>query len=107
MNHLPPHTLTRGAGFLKGTLAMTTIQEPHIAHNLKFDLIQYRRWVFCHMPALGRLLDNLDAGNTPTFLDIMAAISESVAFYTECDSNSECPVPDIYLMSGKYCRFCS
>jgi len=67
---------------------------------------EYRRWVFSHMPALGRLLDNLDAGNTPTFLDIMTAISEMVALYTECDSFSVGPLEKNIIMSVKYCRFC-
>lgn len=85
---------------------MTIIQEPQIRCKAKSDLNEYRRWVFQHMPALGRLLDNLDAGNTPNFLDIMAAISESVAFYTEGDSFPVDPQEENILMSGKYCRFC-
>ena len=35
------------------------------------------------MPALSRLFDALDAGSTPTFLDMMSAISEMVAFITK------------------------
>jgi len=67
---------------------------------------EYRREVFLHMPALGRLSDLLDAGTTPTFLDIMAAISEMVAFYTEHDylESEECV--RFSEMSGNNCRFC-
>ena len=67
---------------------------------------EYRRGVFLHMPALGRLLDLLDAGSSPTFLDIMAAISQMVAFKVECDylESEECL--RFFNMSGKICRFC-
>jgi len=85
---------------------MSIIQEPHIRCKGQTVSDEYRRGVFSHMPALGRLLDNLDAGSTPTFLDIMAAISELVAFYTECDSFPVDPQEENILMSGKYCRFC-
>ena len=69
-------------------------------------LDEYRRGVFSKAPALGSLLDNLDAGSTPTFLDILAAISEMVAFYTECDylESEECV--RFFNMSGKKCQNC-
>ena len=67
---------------------------------------EYKTMVFLHMPALGRLLDLLDAGTTPTFLDTMAAISEMVAFYTEDDSLESEESLRFFNMSGKICRFC-
>jgi len=67
---------------------------------------EYRRWVFSHMPAVGRLLDALDAGETPNFLDVMSAISQEVAFYTECDHIESVECLRFSEMSGNKCRFC-
>jgi len=85
---------------------MSTIQEPQLGCKAKSVSDEYRRWVFSHMAAMGRLLDQLDAGSIPNFLDIMAAISESVAFYTEGDSLESDESMRFFEMSGKYCRFC-
>lgn len=85
---------------------MSTIQEPHTRCTGQTVSDEYRRWVFSHIPALGRLLDKLDAGSTPNFLDIMAGLSEMVAFYTECDSLESEEYKRFSEMSGKYCRFC-
>lgn len=85
---------------------MSIIQEPHVLSEVQTVSDEYRRGVFEHMPAVGRLLDFLDAGTTPTFLDIMAAISEMVAFHTECDSLESEQCLRFSEMSGKYCRFC-
>lgn len=68
---------------------------------------EYRGWVKCVMPHTAALLDIMDSGKTPNFLDIMTALSDLVAFVTECD-----PIPvgseeEIFFMSGKFCRFCS
>jgi len=59
------------------------------------------------MPQTGALLDILDAGSSPTFLDIMGALSDLVAFTTEGDHNFGDRREKIFSMSGKYCRFCS
>lgn len=67
---------------------------------------EYRRQVKCAMPRTAALLDKLDAGTAPNFLDIMAGISDLVAFYTECDSISDDIGEKNILMSGKLCRFC-
>lgn len=85
---------------------MTIIQEPHVPCKGQQVSNEYRRGVFSHTPALGRLLDNLDAGITPTFLDVIAAISEMVAFQTECDPLESEQCLRFSEMSGKYCRFC-
>jgi len=85
---------------------MLTIHEQEGGAKVQTVSDEYRRWVFSHMPALGRLLDQLDAGNTPTFLDIMSAISESVAFYTDCDSLEGEDSLRFSEMSGNKCLFC-
>jgi len=85
---------------------MTIVQEPHITCKGQTVSDEYRRWVFEHMPHVGSFLDLLDAGVTPTFLDIMAAISEIVAFTTECDSLDSVESLRFSEMSGNYCRFC-
>jgi len=59
------------------------------------------------MPQMTRLFTALDAGATPNFLDIMAAISEMVAFYTDHDQIDEVDKILRERMSQKKCRFCS
>jgi len=68
---------------------------------------EYRRWVKSRMPRTAALLDILDSGRSPTFLDIMGGLSDLVAFYTECDPKPDDPCEKIFTMSGKKCRFCS
>jgi len=86
---------------------MTTKKRAHASHRGQTVSDEYKEWVFSHMPAVGRLLDALDAGSTPTFLDIMSALSQMVAFLTECDQKEGCMSTTFFLMSGKRCRFCS
>jgi len=59
------------------------------------------------MPQMTRLFEILDAGVTPNFLDIMSAMSEMVAFYTDHDQNSAAEKILREKMSQKKCRFCS
>lgn len=86
---------------------MSIIQGPQRGCKQQTACDEYRKWVFSQMPAVGRLLDQLDARESPTFLDIMAAISEMVAFTTEGDSLESVESLRFSVMSGKYCRFCS
>ena len=85
---------------------MNTIREPHVSCNGQTVSDAYRKWVFEHMPRTGALLDILDSGATPTFLDIMGGLSDCVAFYTEGDLKSKDHCEKIFTMSGKLCRFC-
>lgn len=82
------------------------IQEPQLRCKGQTVSNEYRRWVFSRMPDVGSLLDLLDAGETPTFLDIIAAISDLVAFYTECDPKINRQVEENIFMSVNNCRFC-
>ncbi len=59
------------------------------------------------MPQMTRLFTALGAGRTPNFLDVMAGISEMVAFYTDCDQNDAADKILEEKMSGIKCRFCS
>jgi len=59
------------------------------------------------LPRTAKLLENLERGMTPNFLDIMASISEFVAFYTEYDTDAEYELDALLKMSGKKCRNCS
>lgn len=86
---------------------MSTIQEPHVRCKDKTVSDEYRRWVKSRMPQMASLLDKLDAGVTPNFLDILAAISNIVAFTTEGDSLEDVESIRFFTMSVKYCRFCS
>lgn len=57
--------------------------------------------------ALRRLFDLLASGQTPNFLEMMSAISDYVAFSTDCDPNSPAPRGELFSMSQKKCRICS
>ena len=59
------------------------------------------------MPELSRLFANLDAGYTPNILDMIAAISEMVAFYTNHDQFGADGQTLDEIMSINKCRFCS
>lgn len=85
---------------------MTTKARTHAPHNAQSVPDEYRRWVQARMPALANLLDALDAGRTPNFLDIMAGLSQMVAFYTDCDILDGDESMTFSQMSGKKCRFC-
>lgn len=56
--------------------------------------------------ALRRLLSKMESGVHPDFLDVMAGISEMVAFYTDCDSDADLEEIEKFFMSQKKCRFC-
>lgn len=58
------------------------------------------------MPEMTRLFTALGAGITPNFLDIMAAISEMVAFHIDCDLFSDDHSSRPEEMSGNKCPFC-
>lgn len=59
------------------------------------------------MPVLDALFTKLACGGQFNFLDILAAISEMVAFYTDYDILEGEDSTTIFEMSGNYCRFCS
>lgn len=56
--------------------------------------------------ALGSLFKKMSRGEMPNFLELMAAISDLVAFSVECDSNPTTPPTGPKNMSQKKCRFC-
>ena len=56
--------------------------------------------------ALRSLLEKMESGEHPDFLDVMAGLSELVAFYTKCDSNPDEEQTEEFFMSQKKCRFC-
>lgn len=85
---------------------MSMIQEPHIRCKGKSPVKGCAEGAFPRGGATCVLFLLLDTGITPNFLDIFAAISEIVAFYTECDLKSVELAPENILMSGKKCRFC-
>lgn len=58
------------------------------------------------MPSLAALFELLAAGLTPNFLELLAAISEYVSFYTEADSNCDDCQKWLINMSEKKCLFC-
>lgn len=85
---------------------MTIIQEPHIRCKEQSVSDEYRKWVFERMPAMGRLLDQLDAGRSPDALDVMGGLSEMVAFSTDCEKNDYAAAQLKSLLPGKSCSSC-
>lgn len=72
--------------------------------NQKFPRVRTKK---SDLPLTWGLLENLEDGVTPTFLDIMSCFSEFVAFYTDCDTDPE-EIEEIKkYMSQNKCRFCS
>ena len=65
---------------------------------------EYRRWVFSHMPAAGRLLDDLDSGSVPDWFAVWSALSEAVEYLTTRDIDSAQQEP--FSCPGN-CRVCS
>lgn len=53
----------------------------------------FRKFLLTHAPALAQLLDALDAGVQPDFLTIMAALSESVEYFTTRDNDQASQEP--------------
>lgn len=82
------------------------VQKPHMVCEGQTVSDEYKEWVKSRMPQMATLLDKLDAGMSPTFLDIMSGISDLVAFCTECDTKTGQLPEENFYMSGKYCRFC-
>lgn len=67
---------------------------------------EFRELVFEHMPAMGHLLDNLDAGVTPNWLDVLLAVSQSVDYYT-VGAQEQCRLlPAAERGPGQYCSSC-
>lgn len=57
--------------------------------------------------ALRRLFKKMESGVQPDFLEIMGAISNMVAFYTDHDTSTGEEQIEEFLMSQNKCRFCS
>lgn len=55
---------------------------------------------------LKRFFKKMESGVQPDFLEIMTAISNLVAFYTDCDSFAQSADCEEFFMSQKKCRFC-
>lgn len=105
--NLPPSFIYVGGQVFSGdTPRMKTIQAHHKAVKAQTDLDEYKTTIKTNAPALSSLLDALDAGETPNFLDVMAGLSQMVAFYTESDPNSAQQEGINICMSQNKCRFC-
>ncbi|MCK5616717.1 hypothetical protein KAR91_83420 [Candidatus Pacearchaeota archaeon] len=59
------------------------------------------------MPQMQALFEKFAGPGDWNFLDVMAAISEMVGFYTNHDINQEDPICDLLKMSQNKCRFCT
>lgn len=60
-----------------------------------------------HMPKLDELFGLLADGYTPNFEDILNAMSEMVAFYTDYDQTEADELLEELKMSQNKCRFCA
>ena len=82
-----------------------------ITHSVKQEAKtkddEYLNTLKINLPQMASLFDNLSAGVTPNFLDMMSVISEMVDYYTNCDTADEQFEMFLQNMSSKNCRFCS
>ncbi len=86
---------------------MTAKITPEASLAARSPVDEYSAALASQMPELDRLFQGLEKGATPNFLDIMAGISEMVAFYTKERPDSAASKILEEKMSGKFCRFCS
>lgn len=102
-----PYCQARGSNFFLRRPAVYSKEESR-AHSTGRTLCgQGQNTSKSDMPQMAALLDNLDRGITPNFLDFLSAISEMVAFYTECDQIDKVRKLTDQKMSVKKCLFCS
>jgi hypothetical protein len=85
---------------------MSTIQEPRVRCIGKSQVDGCVEGAFPRGGAACVLFLLLDCGITPDAFDVMAAISEIVAFSTDCDSNNYCSAQIKHLLPGKSCSSC-
>lgn len=85
---------------------MTNTQARKASATTQTPSDEYLDALKSRLPQMASLFAALESGNTPNFLDMIAAISEMVAFHTECDQNSGSCEFDQEKRSQKICRFC-
>jgi len=66
----------------------------------------YRTWVFEHMPSVGRLLDELDAGTQPDIFSVMTALSDCVEYLTTRDNEQAAQEPIGCNDTNRVCSNC-
>ena len=86
---------------------MSMIKQASSDGQAKSPSDEYLNTLSERLPQMRKLFEILGSGVTPDFLDIMRAISEMVAFYTDCDQISDFEEDGRKIMSQKKCRFCS
>lgn len=85
---------------------MSTLQEPRLLFKSEIDLTEFRELVYANAPALGRLLDSLDAGKSPGPIAVMDAISQSVAYFTNGESVLARPKGIVDPQGARFCPSC-
>lgn len=80
-------------------------------HNAALQAKSPSDWYFDtlseRLPQMRRLFENLAAGATPNFLDMIAVLSEMSDYMTDYDQNGEPVDFDEEIRSQNKCRFCS
>lgn len=79
---------------------------PRIAQIGKSEPDSYQSATPDKIDQLKRFFKKMDSGIQPDFLEVMTAISNMVAFYTDCDTPRELAEVEDFSMSQKKCRFC-
>lgn len=85
---------------------MNTIKQSAQNRKPEIDLAEFRRLVFLHAPALGLLLDQLEAGILQEPLEVMIAISQCVSYFTESGPQQDFPAQQGEICPGRYCPLC-
>jgi hypothetical protein len=82
------------------------IQRPRIASRGQTPGVGYQTTLPEHLPQTDAIFRSLEQGRTPTFLEIMFAISEIGDFYTQLRHNLPPSAPCSKIPSQKRCRNC-
>lgn len=75
-------------------------------HPFRADNDDFRHFVLTHAPALAQLLDVLDAGLTPDWLQVLAAISQGVEYLTDDNTQACRETGPGEMPQDSYCRSC-
>lgn len=85
---------------------MKSMKGSHIVPGAQTTTNEYRKGVFLHMPALGRLLDELESGTVPNWFAVMEALSEAVEYVTMRNTGSAQKEAFNSTCNGRCCTNC-
>lgn len=85
---------------------MENICGPEASQETRSGEAEYYDTLAEQMPELDLLFRGFAEGKMPDFLELMSALSDMVAYHTDCDTKLAGPASDTKFMSQNKCRFC-